>query len=89
MASSYLNIITFLLTTFVYYLALKPNLKYDDMTNQDNYNNYLSNSKVYLAVYFFAILIVQFIVNTYIITQTCGGSVTENLSASGSYTFIP
>jgi len=89
MASSYLNIFTFLLTTFVYYLALKPNLKYDDMTNQDSYNNYLSNSKVYLAVYFFAILIVQFIVNTYIITQTCGGSITENLSASGAYTFIP
>jgi hypothetical protein len=89
MASSYLNIFTFLLTTFVYYLALKPNLKYDDMTNQDSYNNYLSNSKLYLAVYFFAILIVQFIVNTYIITQTCGGSITENLSASGAYTFIP
>jgi hypothetical protein len=89
MANSYLNIITFLLTTFVYYLALKPSLKYDDMTKQDNYNNYLNNSKLYLAVYFFAILVVQFLVNSYIITDTCGGSITQNLGAAGSYTFIP
>jgi hypothetical protein len=89
MANSYLNIITFLLTTFVYYLALKPTLKYDDMTKQENYNNYINNSKLYLAVYFFAILVVQFIVNSYIITDTCGGSVTQNLGAAGSYTFIP
>lgn len=89
MANSYLNIITFLFTTFVYYLALKPSLKYDDMTKQDNYNNYLNNSKLYLAVYFFAILVVQFLVNSYIITDTCGGSIKENLGAAGSYTFIP
>jgi hypothetical protein len=89
MANSYLNIITFLLTTLVYYLALKPSLKYNDMTNADNYNNYLSSNKVYLAVYFFAILVIQFIVNAYVITQTCGGNITQNMSASGTFTFIP
>jgi hypothetical protein len=89
MANSYLNIITFLLTTLVYYLALKPSLKYSDMTNADNYNNYLSSNKLYLAVYFFAILVIQFIVNAYLITQTCGGNVTQNMSASGTFTFIP
>jgi hypothetical protein len=89
MANSYLNIITFLLTTLVYYLALKPTLKYNDMTNADNYNNYLSSNKVYLAVYFFAILVIQFIVNAYVITQTCGGNITQNMSASGTFTFIP
>jgi hypothetical protein len=89
MVNSYLNIITFLLTTLVYYLALKPNLKYDDMVNTDNYNNYLSNKKIYLAIYFFLIIIIQFIVNAYLITQTCGGSVTQNLAASGTFTFIP
>ena len=89
MANSYLNIITFLLTTLVYYLALKPSLKYNDMTNSDNYNNYLNSNKVYLAVYFFAILVIQFIVNAYVITQTCGGNITQNMSASGTFTFIP
>ena len=89
MANSYLNIITFLLTTLVYYLALKPSLKYSDMTNADNYNNYLNSNKLYLAVYFFAILVIQFIVNAYVITQTCGGNITQNMSASGTFTFIP
>jgi hypothetical protein len=89
MANSYLNIITFLLTTLVYYLALKPSLKYNDMTNTDNYNNYLNSNKLFLAVYFFAILVIQFIVNAYLITQTCGGNITQNMSASGTFTFIP
>jgi hypothetical protein len=89
MANSYLNIITFLLTTLVYYLALKPSLKYSDMTNTENYNNYLNSNKLFLAVYFFAILVIQFIVNAYVITQTCGGNITQNMSASGTFTFIP
>ena len=89
MANSYLNILTFLLTTLVYYLAWKPSLKYDDLTNSDNYNKYLNSNKLYLAVYFFAILVIQFIVNAYVITQTCGGNITQNMSASGTFTFIP
>jgi hypothetical protein len=89
MANSYLSIVTFLLTTVVYYLALKPSLKYDDMTNSDNYNKYLSSNKLNLVIYFFAILVIQFIVNAYMITQTCGGNVTQNMSASGTFTFIP
>ena len=89
MASSYLNIASFLFTTLFYYLVLKPKLNYDDMTNPDKYNNYLNNEKIYLAVYFFAILIVQFVANAYVITQTCGGSVAQNIGASGGFTFIP
>jgi hypothetical protein len=89
MANSYLNILTFLLTTLVYYLAFKPSLKYGDMVNSDNYNKYLNNNKLYLAVYFFAILVIQFIVNAYVITQTCGGNITQNMAASGFFTFIP
>jgi hypothetical protein len=89
MANNYLNIVTFLLTTLVYYLALKPSLKYDDITNSDNYTDYINNSKLYLAVYFLAILMIQFIVNSYVITQTCGGNITQNMSASGTFTFIP
>jgi hypothetical protein len=28
-------------------------------------------------------------VNAYVITQTCGGNITENMAASGTFTFIP
>ena len=89
MANSYLNIITFLLTTLLYYLALKPALTYDTIIDINKYSAYLNNSKLYLAVYFFAILVVQFIVNAYLITQTCGGNITQNMSVSGTFTFIP
>jgi hypothetical protein len=89
MINSYLNILTFLLTTLVYYLAWKPNLKYNDLTDSINYKKYLNNNNLYLAVYFFAIVVVQFIVNAYLITQTCGGNITQNMAASGSFTFIP
>jgi hypothetical protein len=89
MASSFLNIGSFLFTTLIYYLALKPKLTYDDMSNPDKYNSYLNNEKICLAVYFFAILIVQFVVNAYVVTQACGGSITQNIAASCGYTFIP
>jgi hypothetical protein len=89
MANSYLNIITFLLSTVFYYLALKPNLKYNDLTNGIEYKNYLNKNYLYLGIYFLLILIIQFIVNATIITTKCGGSVTENLGASGVLTFVP
>jgi len=89
MASNYLNIVGFLFTTLIYYLALKPKLTYDDMINSDKYKSYLNNEKIYLAVYFFAILIVQFFINAYVVTQACGGNITQNIGASGGYTFIP
>jgi len=89
MLNSYLNILTFLLTTLVYYLTWKPKLKYNDLTDSDNYKKYLNNSNLYLAVYFFAIIVVQFIVNAYLITQTCGGNITQNMGTSGGFTFIP
>ena len=37
MASSYLNIVTFLLTTLFYYMALKPSLPYSSLTDITKY----------------------------------------------------
>ena len=87
MASSYLNIVTFLLTTVFYYMVLKPNLTYDKLKN--NYNEYVSNNYLYLAIYLLLVMVIQFIVNASIITTTCGGSITENMGAAGVFTFIP
>jgi len=87
--NSYFNIITFLLTTVFYYLALKPTLKYNDLVNDNQYKTYLQKNYLYLGVYFLLILIIQFTVNASIITTKCGGNVTENLGASGLLTFVP
>jgi len=89
MASSYLNIITFLLTTLFYYMALKPNYTYEMSIDVNKNKQYTTNSYMYLAIYFLLVMVIQFIVNASIITSTCGGSITQNLGSSGVFTFIP
>jgi hypothetical protein len=89
MANSYLNIVTFLLTTLFYYLALKPSLSYSSYSNSEEYKKYISNSYMYLAIYVLLVLVIQFIVNSSIISSKCGGNITENMAAAGVLTFIP
>ena len=89
MANSYLNILTFLLTTFFYYLAIKPSLTYDISSDPLKYKEYVSNNYMYLAVYFVLVIVIQFIVNASIISSTCGGNISENMGAAGFFTFLP
>lgn len=89
MANSYLNIVTFLLTTVFYYLALKPALPYAIYSNKEEYTNYVSNNYTFLAVYVLLVIMIQFLVNSSIIAETCGGNISQNMGASGLYTFIP
>lgn len=89
MSNSYLNIITFLLTTLFYYLALKPALPYSLYKNKEEYKNYISKNYMFLAIYVLLVIMIQFIVNSSIISNTCGGNITENMGASGVLTFLP
>jgi hypothetical protein len=89
MSNSYLNIVTFLLTTALYYFALKPALPYDIYKDKQKYSSYISNNYMYLAIYVLLIIIVQFMVNSSIITSNCGGNITENIGVAGVMTFIP
>jgi len=89
MANSYLNIITFLLTTLFYYLALKPALPYTLYKNKEEYKNYISSSYMYLAIYVLLVILIQFMVNSSIIATNCGGNITENMGAAGVLTFLP
>ena len=89
MASSYLNIVMFLLTTLFYYMALKPTLTYDIISVPETYTSFVSSNYMYLGVYLLLVLMIQFIVNASIITTTCGGSINENMGAAGAFTFIP
>lgn len=88
MANSYLNIVTFLLTTLFYYLALKPSLTYETSKNIENYKQYTSKNYLYLAIYFIGIIVVQFFVNTKIVNTKCGGNLTQNMGIAAATTFI-
>ena len=44
---------------------------------------------MYLAIYLLLVMVIQFIVNSSIISSTCGGNITENMGAAGVFTFLP
>lgn len=44
---------------------------------------------MYLAIYVLLVILIQFIVNSSIIANTCGGNITENMGAAGVLTFLP
>ena len=89
MASSYSNIIGFLITTLLYYYYLKPTLTLDILNNTDEKNKYTKDSYMYLAIYFLLVLLVQFALNTMIISNTCGGNLPDNIGTAGIFTFLP
>ena len=89
MANSYLNILTFILTTVFYYMALKPNLSYDALVDEKKYKEYSKNNYLYLGIYLVLVMLIQFGVNASVISTTCGGSISENIGAAGILTFIP
>ena len=89
MASSYLNIVTFLLTTLFYYMTLKPSLSYDTFNNLQLMKDYTTNNYLYLAIYLLLVMVIQFIVNASIISTNCGGSISENMGSAGIFTFLP
>jgi hypothetical protein len=89
MTNSYTNIITFILTTVFYYLALKPNLSYQILIDPTKYESYIKNNYIYLGIYLLLVIIIQFIVNSSIISNTCGGNISENMGSAGILTFIP
>lgn len=89
MVNSYLNIVTFLLSTIFYYMALKPALKYETNKSTEKYQEYLSNNKLYLAIYFVGVMVIQFMVNTAVISNKCGGNISQNMGSSAALTFVP
>jgi len=88
-SSSVINIVTFLLTTLLYYLAIKPVITYDILVDPDKYKKFVSSGYTNLGIYVLLIIVSQYLVNVSIMATTCGGSVTENLGAAVFLTFIP
>lgn len=89
MSNSYLNIVTFLLTTLFYYLALKPSLPYAMYKDKQQYKDFVGNNYMYLAIYVLLVIIIQFIVNSSIVATKCGGNISENMAFAGVTTFLP
>jgi hypothetical protein len=89
MANSYLNIVTFLLTTLFYYLRIKPSYTYEISVDPTKQKEYKSNNYMYLVIYLLLVMVIQFMVNSSIISSKCGGSITENIGIASVLTFLP
>lgn len=89
MINSLYNIIFFLITTAIYYTALKPKITIETVNNEEAFKAYASDNYTYLGVYFLLTVLLQFMVNSSIISTTCGGNMTDNIGVAGTYTFIP
>jgi hypothetical protein len=91
MAGTYLNIISFVITTIFYYVSLKPQVDSSTYSNKTSqaYMDYKGNQYLYLGIYFLLVMVVQFVVNTSIITSNCGGNISDNIGFAGFITFIP
>jgi len=87
--SSSLNMAVFLLTTTGYYMGIKPYLTLDILIDPDKYKSFVSNSYTYLALYLMAILVTQYFINVYLVTDKCGGDITDNLGITVLITFLP
>lgn len=87
--SSYLNIITFLLTTVFYYMVLKPTFTFDMLSDIQKSKDHTSQNYLYLGVYLLLVMVIQFMVNASVISSSCGGNITENMGASSILTFLP
>lgn len=83
------NIISFILTTLMYYFVLKPKLTIDTLSNQEAYKNYTKSSYFWLCIYFLLVLLIQFGMNTGAMISKCGGSVPQNIGVAGMMTFLP
>jgi len=89
MADSYLNIVSFLLTTLFYYVALKPSINISILSDPQQYKEYLKSHNLCLAIYLLLVIIIQFIVNVSVISNMCGGNITENIGSAGLITIFP
>jgi len=87
-SNSFLNILFFILTTVLYFLAIRPKLVYDTIVQGDAYIKYEKQKLTSLGIYFLLVILVQFVINCSILVSTCGGSWSENLGAAASITFF-
>jgi hypothetical protein len=85
--NSYLNFIVFIITTILYFLIKPdPDIKKADGNETDSGSG---GSYMITGAYFLVVIITQFFINSYLITESCGGNVMSNLGESALYTFVP
>lgn len=85
----YINIICFIVITIFYFMILKPSITFETLTSETLTIQYIKNNLLYTGIYFLLVILIQFLLNAYTITSTCGGSIPQNLGTAGIMTILP
>jgi hypothetical protein len=91
MDTSYLSLLIFIAITLLYYLVFKPKLNasaFDDQSGAE-YAAYSGKNNLMLTCYFLLVVVCQIIMNTVVIVNKCGGSITQNFGSAFLLTLIP
>jgi hypothetical protein len=70
-------------------MVINPKLTYEILTNAEQYKKFNKQKQTGLLIYLFLIIIIQFIINASVVSEKCGGNVTENLGPAGLLTIFP
>ena len=87
--NSYINLITFIIITLLYFFKLKPTLTYDILNDETKLLNYTKSNYIYLGVYYLFVLLSQIVLNSAVIINLCGGSISKNIGAASLITIFP
>jgi hypothetical protein len=80
---SFLNLLSFVIIT-LFYFFLKPTMMIGDLAG--DLSPFINKSRLYLGIYFLAVLLVQFGLNIWAVNNRCGG---DNIGTAAMYTFGP
>ena len=89
MDTSYISVLIFLITTILFYLVLKPKMKIETLNDATLMGKYSTSKYMGLGIYLLLVVMTQFAINAYYVTNTCGGSSTSNIGYAFIVTFIP
>jgi len=87
--NTYINLLTFIIITLLYFFKLKPTLTYDILNDPTKLLNYTKSSYTYLGVYYLFVLLSQIILNSVVIINLCGGSISKNIGVASLITILP
>jgi hypothetical protein len=68
---------------------MKPAPTTSDVETAQTYAQFTQKGYIPLVIYFLLVVVVQFAINSSVIVNKCGGSVSQNIGAAAVMTFIP
>jgi hypothetical protein len=89
---SFQSLLFFTIITILYFAFPsigKPELKLEDLSNEDSKTDYYSRTTTRLALYVGIVVLSQFVLNINYLMGKCGGALKNNIGVAALFTFIP